>query len=191
MSSEIEVEKKARVADPEGMEKRLWRIGRPVGEIDYSDTYFTYSHVAGYTDERFRLREHPGGARVTAKEEMEGGDAEVSLEREFEVDDPEAFRGFAKMFGFRVLIEKRKRGKRFALNSVQDKESGPFAELVEVEGLGWFIEIEVMVKDRSEVEGARRGIGRAFQELGVKDSSFEPRPYTLMLYELKHGSGDG
>jgi len=187
----IEVEKKAWIEDAEAMEKKLSQAGKELGLIDFRDTYFTCSHVTGYTNQRFRLREYSGGALVTAKEQMEGRGAEVSLEHEFEVDDPEAFRCFAKMFGFKVLIEKKKRGKRFLLGSGKEaRERGPFAELVEVEGLGAFLEIEVMASDSSKVDEARAKVDRALSDLGVAGESVEARPYTLMLYEKKYGRGD-
>lgn len=178
----IEVEMKARVGDPAGVEERLKGRARLLDEIDYGDTYFCRAEVEGYTYERFRLRLGEGRALVTAKEKLEGRGSEANIEHEFEVSDPKAFTRFVFLHGFRVLIEKRKRGRRYVM------EPGPATvEVVNIEGLGDFIEVEIMVDDRAEVAPAKKRIEEIFDELGVPASDIEPRAYTLLLYELGHG----
>lgn len=187
----IEVEVKARLDDPAPVEERLLSMAVLLDRIDHRDTYFTYAHLPGYTSQRFRLRRSKGRARVTIKQDLASEGVEASLESDFEVDDPEAFERFALLFGFRVLVQKRKQGRRYL---VEDAACPPgleraVVELVEVEGLGKFIEIEIMVEQPSQVSAARQRISRIMAALGVSASQVEPRPYTAMLHELKEGKG--
>jgi predicted adenylyl cyclase CyaB len=177
----IEVEMKARVDEPAVVEERLKARARFLDEIDFSDTYFCRAEVEGYTYERFRLRITKDRALVTAKEKLEGR-GEANVEHEFEVSDADAFKSFVLLHGFRVLIEKRKRGRRYVM-----EPGAATVEAVNVEGLGDFIEVEIMVADESAVGPARERIGEVFEELGVPASDLETRAYTLLLYELEHG----
>ncbi len=188
MAKGIEVENKARVSDLEAIEKKLPSGALFLDEIDYADTYFTFRNIEGYTYERFRLREFSDRAVVTAKEDIASVDCATAWEYEFEVSDPHAFRNFARLFGFRELIRKRKQGKRFRVPGGSEGERPATVELVRVEGLGDFVEIEVVVDSEDMIEGAESRVMGLFSELGILDSALEPRAYTLLLYE-QSGAG--
>ncbi|HUT52301.1 MAG TPA: class IV adenylate cyclase [bacterium] len=184
----IEVEMKARVRDPAAVAELLSRMGRPLGEIEYQDTYYCPAGTTGYTHERFRLRRSGNKATVTVKEKVEGKGAEASQEHEFEVSDAAAFIRFARAFGFKEFLVKSKKGRRWRV------EAGPgtgaaTVELWKVGGLGEFVEIEIMVDDKDRIAAARQGIREILGRLGVDEAEVEPRPYTLLLYELDHGQG--
>jgi len=183
MAKGIEVENKARVNDLAAVEKMLPADARFLDEIDYADTYFTFQNIEGYTYERFRLREFSDRAIVTAKEDIASVDCATSREYEFEVSDPDAFRNFARLFGFRELIRKRKEGKRFRVPSGREGDRPATVELVRVEGLGDFVEIEVMVDSEAMIEGAESRVMALLADLGILESALEPRAYTLLLYE--------
>ncbi len=184
--SKIEVEIKARAEGLEGIEERLTRHFEPAGEIDYRDTYYAREDIEGYTHERVRLRRAPGRAMVTAKERIDESGVEAGFEHEFEVSDPEAFERFVMLFGFRVLIDKTKRGRRFRTPALESLGGASLVvELVEIEGLGRFIEVEAMVDDESRIDAAKNEIGSLLDGLGVPTESIEERPYTLMLYEKR------
>jgi predicted adenylyl cyclase CyaB len=55
--------------------------------------------------------------------------------------------------------------------------------LVEIVGLGHFIEIEVMVDRAEDVAEAERTITAVMNALAVPASAIERRPYTKMLYD--------
>jgi predicted adenylyl cyclase CyaB len=186
MGATIEVEKKARVADPPAVAAALLKLGRLEGEIDYRDLYFTRAEVEGYTPYRFRLRRTAGRAFVTYKERLPGG-VDACREHEFEVSDPDAFIRLALLFGLRVMMTKEKRGRRFVVEAgaVAGLCRPVRAELVEIRGLGEFIEIEALVERPEEVAQAVAAVDALFRALGVPDTAFEPRPYTLMLYALR------
>ncbi len=178
------MEVKARAEDLASVEERARELAAPAGFLDYQDTYFTSAGVEGYTHRRFRLREQEGGAWVTVKEKTGAEGAEASIEHEFEVSDPESFMRFAELFGFKVLVRKRKRGRRYGIELERMPGHVAVIELVEVEGLGFFVEVEVMVEDESMVEAATDEIRRIMERLGVPESAMEPAPYTYMLYKL-------
>ncbi len=183
MSEGIEVENKARVEDLSEVESKLPADTRFLDYIDYADTYFTFLEIEGYTYERFRLREFSDRAIVTAKEDIASVDCSTVREYEFEISDADAFRNFARLFGFRELIRKRKQGKRFQVRSEREDEPPAIVELVCIEGLGNFVEIEIMVEGEDRIESAESRVMALLAELGILESALEPRAYTLMLYE--------
>lgn len=188
MSSPIEVEKKAWVDDLDSLEDKVRKIGRLIKEIDYRDTYYTYKSVEGYTHERFRLRETGAKAWVTAKELIKGEGEEANIEHEFTVSDPASFHRFVTIFGFKVLVTKTKSGKIY---QVDDESGGPPAriELVDIGGLGNFVEIEIMVPESAMIGDAKKRVNALFQKIGIGPEYVEDRPYTLMIYE-KSGKED-
>ena len=183
----IEVEVKARIRDSLDIERRVRKIAKYSESYICRDTYFTYASTRGYQEERFRLRLMKGKAVVTAKERKNLAGVEANAEHEFQVDDIEAFREFLRLFGFRVLIEKTKRIKKFS-NTPRGKKSLPGTvsiELNDVKGLGKFIEIEALVKKSSEMKKARRLILKILDTLEIPRDQIELTPYTRMLYDRK------
>jgi predicted adenylyl cyclase CyaB len=188
-NARLEVEAKARVNDPALVLPALMRMGHELEPIDYEDAYYIPGDAEGYSYRRFRVRR--GGARttVTAKERVPAERGETSREWEFEVSDRERFVGFMRVFGFKLLLTKRKRGRRFAITPGPGDacRAEAVAELVEIEGLGHFLEIEVMVDAEDEVAAARARVEAIFAQLGISPEEFVSTPYTLMLDEKSRG----
>jgi adenylate cyclase class 2 len=113
-----------------------------------------------------------------SKELREG--LEVNDELEFGVDSPEVFGEFLGRLGFKPGIAKKKRGRCW-------KQGDLTAEIAEVEGLGWFIELEILADNsRPEtVAEARRRLLDFLREAGVGEDRIEPRYYTEMLREKR------
>jgi predicted adenylyl cyclase CyaB len=192
--SMYEVEVKAHVKNPASLERRIRKISDYTESYTCKDTYFTFAGTTGYQDERFRLRlikENTRGqvkAVVTAKERKCLSVVDANLEHEFQVDDPEAFRRFAHLFGFRVLIEKVKEIKKFRYrpHGVKNLPGVLSIELNRVKGLGWFVEVEALVEKSSQMKGARRVVLDILDELDVPRDMIESVPYTRLLYDKKH-----
>lgn len=178
----LEVEAKARVSGPEEVSAKLEKMGRELAPIDFEDAYYVPGEVEGYSHHRFRVRRSGDRTLVTAKEPA-GPDGGASREWEFEVSDAERFLGFLSRFGFKPLLTKRKRGRRFAVAAEAGEAT---VEVVEIAGLGWFVEIEIMVDVEEEVAMARATVEGLFHRLGISRHELEPTPYTLMLYHLKN-----
>jgi len=186
----IEVELKARLKNPEQVEKEIIKKAKPVGEFIEEDIYFTFANTTGYQKQRFRLRRVQEKAIVTVKIEgkAEPG-VEANQEFEFEVSDPEAFKVFCQEFGFRVLIEKKKKVKRFLFIPPEDEFSEKITiELNQVENLGYFLELETLVENQNQILPASRYLKKLLQEFKIPLSQIESRPYTELLYEKLYPS---
>jgi len=186
----IEVELKAWVDDLNSLEQKIKQKAEFVGEFIEEDIYFTFAHTKGYQKQRFRLRKVNDKAVVTVKIE---GSAEPGIEAnqefEFEVSDPQAFKVFCREFGFRVLIEKRKKVKRYCLKLPSDDIANEITiELNQVEHLGNFVELEILVDEPSKVNLASEHLKQLLSELGISPSQIEPRPYTELLYQKLYSS---
>jgi predicted adenylyl cyclase CyaB len=59
------------------------------------------------------------------------------------------------------------------------------AELSEVEGLGWFIELEIIAdnEDRETIEAGRGRLLSLLKSLGIGEEQIEERYYSDMLME--------
>lgn len=182
MAGHIEVEMKAWTHDLESIEERMPQDASGPFPIDFRDVYYCPENTKGYTHYRFRLRESKGKAWVTAKEDLGSGNSQVSREHEFEVSSKKEFHAFVTLFGFKVLIEKKKTGKKYLVKSALDFPAKASVELVHIEGLGDFVEVELMVEEE-QVERAKEEIKRMLEGLGVRQEAIEQRPYTQMLYE--------
>ncbi len=180
----IEVEVKAWLDDPELTEKIIAARAQFIRECTYQDTYFTYASSSGYQAQRFRLRQCGDKATITAKLKMQAGDMEINQESEFEVSDAQAFCEFASRFGFRVMIKKTKHLRIYRLQTQQPGVPELSVELVRVEDLGNFVEVEALLSDTAQVNQAKQAVLNAILDLGIPSKNIEPRPYTKMLYDI-------
>lgn len=181
----VEIELKARVRDPETQKNAISRLARYAGEYRREDAYWYTSADSG---RGVRVRREsftgPGGetARSTlaaykTKEVRDG--IEVNYEREFEVSDGDAFEELLGRLGLARGACKLKRGWSWNCREIT-------VELSEVEGLGWFTELEILADgDLPEtVANARRRLLELLNEIGISEDQIEGRYYTDMLREL-------
>ena len=197
MATEIEL--KAHVKDSEALKRILFEKTEYLGAFEKKDIYW---YPAGDHSSRawnlppsgLRLRlekrSYPNGTEENAtfatykmKEVRDG--IEINNEREFEVrtspsQGEPAFEEFLRRMGLKPGAAKRKRGWAFSLEGIT-------AELVDVEGLGWFVELEILADNSSEetfAEGKKRLL-KLLDELGVGREAIEDRFYTEMLRAAK------
>lgn len=187
----IEIELKAHVADRAAVEAAIASFAVLEGPVDKLDAYW---HGPDWRLARgkkgFRVRAEDGRSVVTFKNKRSEGGIEINREREFEVSDPEAFVEFAQRLGCEPFYTKRKRGLRYSVDPCERAQGGQDAcsgaatiELVEVEGLGDFIEIEVLLPDEDPAAVAlAQGEIRGFlARAGVGPEAIEPRYYSELL----------
>lgn len=169
----IEVELKARVEEPEDVERLLEGRCGPGEEIDKADEYFRGPPPAR---QAVRLRQTGETVVCTFKDKTISAGIEVNREHEFSVSDLATARELLERLGCVAVIQKHKRGLRFAQDEM-------VFELVHVEHLGWFLEIEVVLPNGRErrIEDARAKLRRTIHELGIHDEAIESTPYTTML----------
>jgi len=173
----IEVELKARIDNPDEMRERLHRTARFVHSFEKQDIYFTRP---GEAEGLFRIRNEDGSNTVTYKRKTIEEGIEVNQEHEFIVSDATEFLGFCEYLGYIKYIEKHKTGDLFSYRKAS-------LELTFVESLGWFVEIEYLVDEDSEVDAARKRLHDILSDLNISKERIEARYYTDMLREQKRG----
>lgn len=177
----IEIELKAWVEDRTAIRERLQMTGRHLGTYDKHDEYWRPSNLeADALGSGVRLRKTSSDpeAIVNFKRKEVRDGMEVNDEREFKVSDAVAFAELLSRIGLRPWIRKRKSGEAWDLDGIT-------AELSSIEGLGMFIELEILAEDDrpDTVVEARRRLLEAIDRLGVDRSRIEPRYYTEMLMD--------
>lgn len=170
----FEVEAKIRVADLPNIRARLVQIGAsPPVSTDQRDVY--YNHPArdfGTTDEALRLRYEGDRCTVTYKGPKAVGAASKTRE-EFNVvvESGEVMEEVLQRLGFRLHAEVGKHREEFALGTAH-------VALDRVEGLGSFVEIEVMAHEPGEE--AEKLIESIKGELGIEGDHI-PQSYLELL----------
>jgi len=170
-----EIELKAWVDDWEAVEKHLRANCSFVREFRKSDRYFR-SRTGPERDTWFRLRMDGGGAIVTFKEKRPRDGIEYNREREFTVDDGEAFLELVGRTDSEEYATKIKTGLEFRSEDMT-------VELARLEGLGSFLEIEIIAESGDEAVHARaaeriRGFLRA---TGISEKKIEAESYVNLL----------
>ena len=208
MATEIEL--KAHVRDSESLKELLYRKAEYSGAFEKRDVYWFDSETSALRVTKLRIRREKRSfadgteksfclATYKAKEENDG--IETNDELEFEVAPVEAFEEFLGKAGLKAGAVKRKHGWDFlkAVSPSAELAAAELcAELVEVDGLGWFIELEILVKARSDnvyasldnsAEDKREETFRKAREtllafldsLGIEREAIEGRYYLDML----------
>ncbi|ASJ09197.1 adenylate cyclase [Thermococcus siculi] len=138
------------------------------------DVYFSIS-----LPELLRVRRVPnlGKAFLTYKRITDPGRNEEFDELEVEVSDFNTTVEILKRLGYREDVVVRKRRLVYRLGGVT-------FELSEVEGLGAFLDIEVI---SDEVDGAKRKIWEIAEKLGLGEEDVEPRLYQELIRERAGG----
>ncbi|MCE1195687.1 class IV adenylate cyclase [bacterium] len=176
----LEIELKARVRDHGSVESRLSTFMTYGGPIDKRDEYWSIPLAVpspsgpGF---RFRLRCEPGSDTVTFKEKTYTSTVEINKETEFGVADAAAFRAFLAKMSAKLLYRKSKKG------GLWRGSDGIIAELVRVEGLGEYLEVEILCEENpsADVDRVKKRLIAVIERCGLPASDIEPRPYSQLL----------
>ncbi|NBK22736.1 MAG: CYTH domain-containing protein [Spirochaetia bacterium] len=185
----LEVELKAHVSDHVSLKQRIETLsGISSAVCEYKqDTYFC---LAG-EDALFRMRLEKSGPSFDAmqgllffthKDKTLRKGIEVNEEVEFCCPSsqwPSALQFFLNL-GYEVFITKTKRGYHYTYPIGQDLPPMT-VELVEVFGLGWFLEMEFVLDDTAKVEQARDCLLNALDQVGIDHAMIEEEYYMHML----------
>ncbi len=172
----IEVESKFWSPGNDKVEKALLRLGaKKVSEGAMEDVYFAHpSRDFGKTDEALRLRKRDGAAELTYKgPRMRMEHTKAREEITAKVGDPLAAQRIVERLGFQERYVVSKRRTTYVLDKLR-------VEVDEVEGLGQFIELELITEEPQRAEVL---ISMAQGQLGLERG--EPRTYLEMLIEKK------
>jgi adenylate cyclase class 2 len=186
-----EIELKAHVENPEQLKTRLEALAEYRGAFEKADAYwFPQTPAPPIPPSGIRVRREweAGGegspiVHVTYKTKEVRKGIEINDEREFDVSSAEEFEALIGLLGFEKRIAKKKKGWAYGRGSIN-------AELCEVEGLGWFIELEILSgrKDGETLDRAREELLRFLGDLGIGEEALESRYYTEMLSETNGGN---
>jgi len=180
----LEIELKARLRDPAAVKKRVAGFAQPVRNFEKHDSYW---HGPDWRFARgtkgFRIRSDDNKSLVNFKNKRTEAGIEINQETEFEVSDGDAFVALVKRIGCEPFYCKHKRGSAWSYN-------GFLVELVDVEGLGHFIEIEFLLDsdDAAAIALAQGELKRILRLAGVPESDIEARGYSELL--LQNGQAD-
>jgi adenylate cyclase, class 2 len=178
---QYEVEQKFPVAGFDAIQSHLERLGaRFALGHEEADVYFSHpQRDFRASDEAFRLRRRGESNRVTYKGPKI--DATTKTRRELELALPDGREVVAQWtelletLGFRQVGQVAKRRRKFEVDWKNRTVEGTFDE---IDGLGQFIELELVVNS-DDVDEAKRTIASLAAELGLASS--ERRSYLQLL----------
>ena len=159
------VEIKARASDPAVIQRRVEALGAlAVGELTQTDTFFNA------TDRRLKLREFGDGtAELISYVRDDQCGPKLSNYLVMIVSDPDRLRSvLAHTLGVRGVVRKR----RTLLLLGQTR-----IHLDEVEGLGTFIELEVVLRDDQPDSEGERVARDLLEKLAIPPSDLVARAY--------------
>ena len=176
----LEIEIKARVGDSQKVRRNLERFMEYGGEVDKRDSYWSIPvpiapGAAGSF--RFRIRREPGQTIVTFKEKSVINNLEVNREVEFGIVDETSFELFVKKMNAVPLYTKWKKG------TLWKGAEGLIAELVDVEKLGCFLEVEILKLENEELDTKelKKLLFSVVKRGGLSESDLDERPYSQLL----------
>ena len=184
MATEIEL--KAHVQNNEELRLTLSAKAEYLYSFDKNDSYWL-AEKSGMPPSGLRIRSEkrsfPDGKEeslcfVTCKNKEVRDGIEINDEREFSVEPAFEFEEFIRKLGFKPVRSKEKRGWAFSKNGIT-------AELLEVKGLGWFIELEIIANtsNAETFEAGKKRLLDLLTDLGIANDAIESRFYSEMLYE--------
>jgi len=198
----VEIELKAHVKDSEALRLILIKKAQYLCSFEKEDTYYFPTNNSDdlrnsdipKSGVRLRAdsRTFPDGTEkktvyITYKTKEVRDGIEINDEKEFEVCSSQnctikVLNEFLKMMGLKPGYSKLKKGWAFSKEEIN-------AELLEVEKLGWFLEIEIVVNDirasdnDSTIDEKRKQLMGFLSELSIEKDAIESRYYSEMLKE--------
>ena len=169
----FEVEAKVRLTDKDKkrLGKELPGFAEKTGSAVSKDVYYV-------NDRNFsmRVREKNGKGMINIKSRKKEKGIEINDELEIPVKDTAEFMRFLKKNGMREKARKEKKGIFYKKGKIS-------IEFNNVKNLGYFLEIEILVKNESEIAGAKKSLDDIFKKLGFSKKDYEKKSYLQLLTE--------
>ncbi|QDV27564.1 class IV adenylate cyclase [Aureliella helgolandensis] len=193
MTQTWEVEQKFEVSDVAAVLAAIERVGlQEYATEQHVDTYFRHPcRDFRQTDEAFRLRLVNDQACATYKGPRLPGKVKSRPEIELAIDSSEQsqWRAMLERLGFQALPEVRKTRRIFSLpkqqatiESPQIDWQGVVVAVDDVEQLGHFAEVELLVTDQEHIAASRDRIAARAIEIGL--CNVQPRSYLSQLLSV-------
>jgi adenylate cyclase class 2 len=176
----IEVEVKVR-ADHEKIRPILKKIGAAKSKVEtQSDTYFAAPHRDfAKTDEALRIRLEDGKSVLTYKGPKLDGVSKTREELETPVDEV-IFTRILHALGFSEAGKVRKNREFFKAGEIT-------VSLDAVEGLGEFLEVEIMAENEKDLETSRHKLFDFLKQVGFEEKDSIRTSYLEMVLEKSKG----
>ncbi len=172
MRDSWEVEQKYVVDDLPLLHERLSELGFAELRVEHHcDTYFRHpSRDFRARDEAFRVRVQRGSAQVTYKGPRLPGKVKTRSEIELGIEyaDQDSWFDLLGHLGFEPLPAVRKTRRVFEATGATKELRALVVAVDTVEQLGDFAEIEVLVRDREELDSARERVSELGADLGLQ-----------------------
>ncbi len=180
----IEVERKAYLKDLSILDK-IKKISEYTEKSTKKDTYFApfaIKRLDVYKDPIFRIRSKDGKNILSYKKKKIVEKTEINIENEIDISslDKPSLRSFFQYIGFYPFIEKKK-----TTNLYKTKKNN-FDVSIEhnnIENLGEFIEIEILIDEEKDIEKANKAINDLFEKLEIQKEDIESKYYIDLLME--------
>ena len=186
-----EVEQKYRIKSHTVVADQLLALGASAGStIAQVDAYFNHpSWDFAQTGEALRLRRVGDQNAITYKGPKLQGPTKTRPEYEVPFamgsQSLETMRSVLETLGFRPVADVRKQRTPYSLTH----EGRPLEVVLdEVDGLGWFVEVETLAADAADLPAAQAAVIDLSRLLGLTD--YEPRSYLRMILEQRAGAAD-
>ncbi len=181
-----EIELKAHVDNHQKLLKILTeKYGQPQN-ISKNDIYYRYGlEERSLPIQPVRLRDENGEYTVNLKRKSVENGIESNEELEFRLEEGEDFIAFMELTGAVRWYNKTKNGWKFtkSVELIPGVFETAVIELCEVSSLGWFLEIEIVLKSPAQTvfDSAKNKILEILKETGISENQIEPRLYSDML----------
>ncbi|MBU0727747.1 class IV adenylate cyclase [Patescibacteria group bacterium] len=170
-----EVEAKVHISksDFSSLKKKLDKIAKFKGGQIKKDIY--------YNDPKkvfIRLREENGKHFLNIKEKESKRGMESNIEMEWGIEDRKKFEKELKKEGIMPAIRKSKKTEAYQFKDCN-------VELNYVAKLGYFLEIEKIVKTKTQIPKAKKDLLDIFKEFGYTQKDFEKKYYLDLLEAVR------
>ncbi|MAG79187.1 class IV adenylate cyclase [Candidatus Pacearchaeota archaeon] len=179
----LEVETKVKINDVNSLRKRIREIANLKKIENRSDDYFALNEKfrkQGYPKKAFRIRNNGKEYVINFKKwkkDFWTKEIVVKEEFEFKIKKIENFLALIEDLGFVEWMKKIKTSESY----IHKKDKRIVIEINKVKHLGYFMEIEYIVKP-IEIKKAKKKIYDVLKELNIEKKDIDNTGYTKMLW---------
>lgn len=176
-----EIEVKAKIKDLSPLEERLKQLGVKLGEPVQQNDVIYFDGEKRFNELQIcnfvRIRRTNTGAFLTLKRSIE--DELDSLEHETPVENAEEAENIVKELGLKFGVRVTKHRRQFKMGRITGC-------IDSVEGLGNFVELEMLVGDDQKLADVRAELRQKLAELGVDSKDEVTQGYDTMVYNKQN-----
>ncbi len=170
---EVEAKVPLKKADVQRLRRELPKIAQYSKKVIKKDYYYANPKTFFL---RIREKNKKGVLNLKSKKVEQG--IELNQEIELSIDSASKFHALLKKIGILLTAKKDKISEIYKKKDLQ-------IELNFVKGLGYFLEIEIIVQSKTQIPNAKKALLRQFAQLGFSPNDFEKKYYLELLAEKR------